>query len=233
MSDIVEYKGDLKAFVKDTILKYCPYSEDRWDELHRKGSPEMGINLRIHDERSQLIFMYGDSTFKSGVPERNLFEYIISFEEICDIIDTILEDHTHISGISIYSDIIELKFGISWCDETLKGIACGEIELRIEFKNIELKKEYLPKLVKKYYDKIKETHSFIFAKEEYIKDMQKTYFDDLDKAQLIELLNEMDEDELKKLLKCLDFDTFRRHIVNEESEETKNKLLENYVKKAY
>ena len=63
--------------------------------------------------------------------------------------------------------------------------------------------------------------------------MQKTYFDDLDKAQLIELLNEMDEDELKKLLKCLDFDTFRRHIVNEESEETKNKLLENYVKKAY
>ena len=43
----------------------------------------------------------------------------------------------------------------------------------------------------------------------------------------------MDEDELKKLLKCLDFDTFRRHIVNEEKEETKNKLLENYVKKAY
>ena len=56
------------------------------------------------------MFMFGNCKFKRSIPERVTTSYIISFEEICDVIDCLLEDHEVIRDINFDSRKIDLKF---------------------------------------------------------------------------------------------------------------------------
>ena len=79
------------------------------------------------------MFMFGNSSFKSSVPERVTTSYIISFEKIVDIIDFILVDHEVIKDINLYGKQIDLKFAINWTDKSIKGINCSDIGLNFDF----------------------------------------------------------------------------------------------------
>ena len=217
-------KQDLISYIKSIILKYCPYVEDRLSILGNGKSPQLDIVLNICNNETQIMFMFGNNSFKTSVPERATVSYIIAPEEISKIIDFILEDHEFIKNINIYNLKFDLKFAINWTDKSVKGINCSDIGLDLNFDNLELKKNYLYFIFQKYYTQLEPSPTFKAMKKEYIDSMKLSYFDSLDKAGLIILLNKMNENELKELLHNLDNDIFIKYTVND-GEQPKVKVL--------
>ncbi len=216
MSNIIKCREDLMLYIKSVILKYCPYTEDRLSILGSSKSPELAIKININNNDSQIMFMFGNSDFKSGVTERVTTSYTISFDEIGDIINFILDDHEVIKDINFYDKELDLKFAINWTDKSIKGINCGDIELGLTFENIELGKQYLYLLIQKYHTHLEQVPFFKSMKNEYIDSMKHFYFNSLDKTELITLLNRLSENDLKKLLYNLDNDVFINYVMNDE-----------------
>ena len=217
-------KQDLISYVKSVLLKYCPYVEDRLSILSNGKSPQLDVVLNICNNETQIMFMFGNNSFKGSVPERTTFSYIIDFEEISEIIDFLLEDHEFIKDINFSNLEIDLKFAINWTERSVKGINCGDIELNLNFENLELKKNYLYFIFQRYYTHLEQSPTFKVVKNEYIDSMKHSYFDSLDKTGLITLLNRMGENELKELLHNLDNDIFIKYTVND-GEQPKVKVL--------
>lgn len=213
MSIIKKRNEDLFLYVKNTILTYCPYSDDRLSILGNAKSPEIDIEVNIRDNQTQVMFLFGNNSFKQSLPEQIIIPYIIEFDEISEIIDFILKDHEYIQNINLYNNSIGLSFAINWTDKSIKGISCGNIGLNLKFNNIELKKQYLYLLFQKYYVLLEKTPSFKRIKNEYINIVKQSHFNTLDKSQLISLLSTMNENELKELLHNLDNDTFIKYVM--------------------
>jgi len=224
MGNVINCHEDLMSYIKSVILKYCPYVEDRLSILGSTKSPELNIELNISNNESQIMFMFGNYNFKTTIPERATVSYIISFDEIADIIDFILVDHEVIKNINFYGKQIDLKFAINWNDKSISGINCSDIGLNLNFGNMELKKQYLYFLFRRYYTLLEQAPSFKSMKNEYIDSMKHSYFDDMDKTGLITLLNRMSENDLKKLLNNLDNDIFIKYVMSD-GEKQKLKVL--------
>ena len=224
MSNILKCREDLILYIKSVILKYCPYMEDRLSILGSTKSPELDIEFNICNNESQIMFMFGNGNFKTSILERASTSYIISFEEICDVIDFLLEDHEVIKDISFHNSELDLKFAINWTDKSVKGINCSDIGLNLNFENMEVKKQYLYLLFQRYYTHLEKVPSFKIMKNKYIDSMKQSYFDALDKTQLITLLNGMCENELKELLHHLDNDIFIKHVMDD-GEQPKVRVL--------
>lgn len=224
MSSIKKQNEDLFTYVKSIILTYCPYSDDRLSILGNAKSPEIDIEVNIRDNQTQVMFLFGNNSFKQSIPEQIIIPYIIEFDEISEIIDFILKDHEHIQNINLYNNSIGLNFIINWTDESIKGISCGNIGLNMKFNNIELEKQYLYLLFQKYYVLLEKTPSFKRRRNEYINSAKQAYINILDKSQLISLLSALNENELKELLNNLDNDTFIKYTV-ESSQQAKVKKL--------
>ena len=224
MENIINCREDLMSYIKSIILKYCPYMEDRLSILGSSKSPELDIEIKIYNNESRVMFMFGNYHYKESVTEYAITSYVISSEEIFDIIDFLLEDHEVIKDINLYNKKIDLKFSINWTDKSIKGINCNDIGLNLNFENMELKKQYLYFLFQKYYAYLEQTPSFRAMKNEYINNIKYSYFDSLDKTTLISLLNRMCENELKELLLNLDNDLFIKYAMNDE-EQQKKKIL--------
>ena len=143
MGNVINCHEDLMSYIKSVILKYCPYVEDRLSILGSTKSPELNIELNICNNESQIMFMFGNHNFKTTIPERATVSYIISFDEIADIIDFILVDHEVIKNINFYGKQIDLKFAINWNDKSTKGINCSDMGLNLNFENMEVKTQYL------------------------------------------------------------------------------------------
>ena len=218
MSNIINHGEDLISCIKSVILKYCPYIEDRLLILGNAKSPALDINIDINNNESQIMFMFGNSCVKSSVPERVETPYTISFEEIEDIIDFLLDDHEVISDICFNGKELDLIFSINWSDKSIKGINCRDIGLELTFESIELKKQYLYLLIQKYYTHLEQVSSFKSMKNEYIDSIKYSYFNSLDKTELITLLNKMSENDLKKLLYNLDNDVFIKYVMSDEEQ---------------
>lgn len=224
MGNVINCREDLMAYIKSVFLKYCPYVEDRLSILGSTKSPELNIELSICNNESQIMFMFGNYNFKTTIPERATVSYIISFDEIADIIDFILLDHEVIKNINFYGKQIDLKFAINWNDKSIRGINCSDIGLNLNFENMELKKQYLYFLFRRYYTLLEQVPSFKSMKNEYIDSMKHSYFDDMDKTGLITLLNRMSENDLKKLLNNLDNAIFIKYVMSD-GEKQKVKVL--------
>ena len=219
MSNIIKCREDLISFIKSVILKYCPYVEDRLLIMGNAKSPELDIEININNNESHIMFIFGNSSVKSSIQERVTTSYIISFKEIGDIIDFILDDHEVIKNISLYGKDLDLKFAINWSDKSIKGISCGDIGLRLTFDNIKLKKQYLYLLFQRYYTHLEQVPSFKLMKNKYIDSMKHSFFNTLDKNGLITLLNRMCENELKELLHNLDNDVFIKYVMSDEEQQ--------------
>ncbi len=224
MSNIIKHGEDLISYIKSVILKYCPYIEDRLLIFGNTKSPELDIKININNNESQIMFMFGNSCVKSSIPERVATSYIISFEEIEDIIDFLLDDHEVIRNISFNGKELDLKFSINWSDKSIKGINCSDIGLGLTFENMELEKQYLYLLFQRYYTYLEHVPSFKSMKNEYIDSMKHSYFDTLDKTGLISLLNGMCENDLKELLYNLDNDLFIKYVMHD-GEQQKVRVL--------
>ena len=218
MNNIIKCHEDLILYIKSVILKYCPYMEDRLSILGSAKSPELDIKININNNESQIMFMFGNRTFKSSVPEQVTTSYTISFEEIGDIISFILDDHEVIKDINFNGKELDLKFAINWSDKSIKGINCSDIGLELTFECIELKEQYLYLLIQKYYTHLEQVSSFKSMKNEYIDSIKYSYFNSLDKTELITFLNRMSENDLKKLLHNLDNDVFINYFMSNEEQ---------------
>ena len=218
MSNIIKYGEDLISYIKSVILKYCPYIEDRLLILGNAKAPELDIKININNNESQIMFMFGNSCVKSSIPERVATSYIISFEEIEDIIDFLLDDHEVITDINFYGKELDLKFAINWTDKSIRGINCGDISLKLTFGNIELEKQYLYLIIQRYYTHLEQVPSFKSMKNKYIDSMKQSYFNSLDKTELITLLNRMSENDLKELFHNLDNDVFIDYFMSNEEQ---------------
>lgn len=224
MGNIIKHREDLISYIKSVILKYCPYVEDRLSILSSAKSPTLDIEFNICNNESQMMFMFGNYNFKTSIPERATISYVISFEEICDVIDYLLEDHEVIKNISFDNRKIDLKFAINWTDKSIKGINCSDIGLNLNFENMKVKKQYLYLLFQRYHNHLEHTSSFKSLKNEYITSMKYSYFDTLDKTGLISLLNGMCENDLKELLYNLDNDFFIKYVMHD-AEQQKVRVL--------
>ncbi len=224
MSNIIKHGEDLISYIKSVILKYCPYIEDRLLIFGNAKPPELDIIININNNESQIMFMFGNSCVKSSIPERVATSYIISFEEIGDIIDFLLDDQEVIRDISFNGKELDLKFSINWSDKGIKGINCSDIGLGLTFENMELEKQYLYLLFQRYYTHLEHVPSFKSMKNEYIDSMKHSYFDTLDKTGLISLLNRMSENDLKELLHNLDNDLFMKYVMHD-GEQQKVRVL--------
>ena len=218
MSNIIKYDEDLISYIRNVILKYCPYIDNRLSILGNAMAPQLDIEININDNDSQIMFLFGNANFKSSIPERSTACYTISFEEIGDIIDFILEDHEVIKSVNFFSNKISLGFAINWTDKSIKGINCGDIDLNLNFENMKLKKQYLYLLFQRYYTHLEQVSSFKEIKDKYINNMKHSYFDAIDKTGLISLLSGMSENELKELLYNLDNDTFIKYAMDDKKQ---------------
>lgn len=220
---IIKQSKDLVTYVKNIILKYCPYVDDRLSILGDIKSPEIEIDINIYNNETQVMFLFGSANIKQSIPEQIIIPCTLEFEEVSKIIDFILGDHEVIKNINLCNNSFELQFAINWTDESLKGINCGDIGLNLEFNNnVELENQYLYLFFQKYYSVLEHTPSFKQIKNEYIDNVKKLYLNDLDKTQLISLLNTMNKNELKELLYKLDNDVFIRYITDYKTQAKKN-----------
>ena len=215
MSNIINRRENLISYIKSIILMYCPYTDDRLSIIGSKKSSELDIEFNICNNESMIMFIFGNCNYKTSISERAKISYVISFEEICDVIDYLLEDHEVIKDINFDNRKIDLKFTINWTDKSIKGISCGDIGLNLNFENMEVKKQYLYLLFQRYCNYFEHTSSLKSLKNEYITSMKHSYFDALDKTELISLLNRMHENELKELLHNLNNDIFINYVMNE------------------
>lgn len=225
MSSMIKQNEDLVTYVKSVIFKYCPYVEERIFILGNAKSPEFDIEVNISDNQTQVMFMFGNKNFKQSIPEQVIIPQVTEFTEISKIIDFILKDHEFVKNISLYNNSIGLDFAINWSDESIKGINCGDIGLYLKFNtNVELVKQYLYLLFQKYYSIFEHTPAFKKIRNEYINSVKQVYLNNLNKSQIISLLNAMNENELKELLYNLDNDTFIKYTT-EIQPQTKVKKL--------
>lgn len=225
MSNLAKYSEDLSVLIKNIILKYCPYKENRLYLLGNANSPEIDINIKIYETETLIMFLVGNHNHKQSIPQQIIIPGIVEFKEVSEIIDLILLDHEVIRNLNLYKDSIDIKFAINWTDKSFSGIDCGDISLNFEFNNIELKKQYLYLLFQRYYFILEHVPSFKTKKEEYIHIVKQAYFNSLDKSQLLSLLNTMNENELKDILMNLDNETFIKYIAQNKSQIKVKKMI--------
>ena len=195
----IEYSKDLVSDIKDMLLKYCPYMENRLDLIDSKEK-EFDIILNINDVLSSVDFVYGNHGSKSGVDkELRVDGRSISLEEVEELIDFIKSDHTYMfyDKHDRHRNLAKFKFNINKDgEESTNGINCSTIGLILNFRyQPELEKKYLYFINKKYFNS-----SDISIEKEYTEEVIKSYVDSLDKDGLMYLLNQMSEEDLKELL---------------------------------
>lgn len=215
MNNLIQNQDDLISYIKNVIIKYCPYIENRFKILGNLNAPQLDIEIYVCNNDSQIMFMFGNYGSKSSISERATTSYVISFNEICDIINFILNDHEIIKDINFNNSKIDLTFAINWTDKSINGINCSDIGLNLYFEDIELKNQYLYLLFQKYYIQLEQVTSFKNMKNEYITNIKNSYFENLNKEQLLGVLNEMSEKDLKELLNNMDNDIFIKYANND------------------
>ena len=216
MNKMLEYSTNFESFIEDVILKYCPYMEDRLHILGNAQSPQIDIEISIDSNKSQVRMLFGNRNFKHSIPEQAIIKNAIEFDKIENIIDFILKDHEIIKDMNIYKNRVDLIFAINWNEQSIKGINCDDIGLSLIFNNSELEKQYLYLLFQKYYIYLERVPSFKKIRDKYINSVKQSFFSNLDKTQLLILLNQMNENELKELLSSLNNATFIKYTTNSE-----------------
>ena len=222
MTNLTPQNDNLILFIKNIILKYCPYVENRISILGKAKAQQFDINIDIKNEETQIMFLFGNNNFKQSIDEKVEISRIITFNEIKDIIDYILSDHEIIKELHIYNNELNLNFAINWTDENLKGINCGDITIQIKFNDSNLEKNYLYLLFKTYYSYLIKVPAFKKMRDNYIYKEKESYFENLNKNELINFLNMLNENELRKLLLDLNNDTFIKYYDNDKE---KSKVL--------
>lgn len=208
-----EKDEDILSYFKQIISKYFNIKNDRLDLMSDNNAPELAVDFIFSPEGTQIMFCVGTHSYKHSVPESIFYDYLLDFYEAKKIIDYILNDHDFISNIYINNNKFNLVFKINWSNDALSGIYCRDIEVNFEFYNKnKLRNMYIKKFIMTYMEKLKDTPSFIEMKNEYLNANKITYFDYINKKDMLDLLQNMSEEELRSLLKKIDNDIFIKYV---------------------
>lgn len=229
MSNLEKQNKDLYSFIKKVILKYFPYVEDRlyfFDDA--KKVPQLDICINFNEDKTNIMFLVGTYTYKHSVPEKIEIDNYVEFSEIKKIIDFILDDHECISDMYINNGKLKLNFAINWSDRTIKGISCGDVELKLNFNDNDLLgNQYLYYIAQEYISYLEKTPSFNKLKKEYLDNFKLDYFNSLTKDEMLNLINNLTEEKLRQILIKMDNDLFTNIVGDVEKEdEPKNLILE-------
>lgn len=190
----------LLSQIKEVVYKYCPYTDDRYELLDGDESPIFGIDIWFNKNSTYLYFLFGKKNAKNQVPEEIEIDHIMTIEEIEELVNFIQEDHKHlvVNRRDVNNNSTKFKFAIDWASNgSFKGIKCNMMELILNFRdNPELEKKYLYVLNEEVFGS-KDTSS----RWDYFGSVMSEYIDSADKATLIELLNKLNSEELKQLMK--------------------------------
>lgn len=190
----------LLSQIKEVIYKYCPCVEDRYDLFEGSKNPEFSIDIWFNKNSTFIYFIYGESKAKTQMPELIEIDRIMTIEEIEELINFIRTDHSHksLTKHDRCNNSTKYKFVIDWSSkESFKGIKCNAIELVLNFRdNPDLEKKYLYVLNEEVFDS-KDSSS----KWNYFESVMNEYIDSADKDTLVELLNKLNSDELKQIMK--------------------------------
>ena len=77
---IIKQNKDLVTYVKNIILKYCPYVDDRLSILGDIKSPEIEIDINIYNNETQVMFLFGSVNFKQSISEQIIIPCTLEFE---------------------------------------------------------------------------------------------------------------------------------------------------------
>ncbi len=154
MSSIKKQNEDLFTYVKSIILTYCPYSNDRLSILGNIKSPEIDIEVNIRDNQTQVMFLFGNNSFKQSIPEQIIIPYIIEFDEISEIIENCYTMNENTKEClqcnrNYFNNKIENKFNL----KNLKIKSTEEINIEI-IKEIFKKIKIIKKVDKQFEKKI-------------------------------------------------------------------------------
>lgn len=160
-------KRDPKQFIPNWIMgiieKHYPVIDDRYDNVHNEGENANPIIEIIIDDKTTTIQINGQ-TPAGMVEEEKIYKHAITYKEIKEIIERILNDHEYIKTVGYDYDpnlrsmngCIEWGFNINWTEKSLKGISCNTITLSIKFNtNIETQRLIVRKLYTGFFQRIK------------------------------------------------------------------------------
>lgn len=157
---------DLITCVKRTILSYFPYTHDRTDLVANGNAPE--LKIIISNSPTNTCILYSTRRFPENkpsyvdyimatVPEREILNRFITYEETEEIIDFIIKDHKYFEEISFkenYSKYrpyeMSLKFKIHWPDSEGPKLYCGNIGIELDFCDRDVAYEYHERILKKF-----------------------------------------------------------------------------------
>ena len=211
MNKLEKQYEDIVSFTEKIILKYFDIKEDRLDIMKDAKAPELLIDFDISKEESYVSFLVGTRNYKHSIPESISLDYPVNFYKIKEIIDYILEDHKHIN-FNINKNSLDITFRINWSNEAIKGLYCDQIDLNFNFyNNTKLRDSYINSFLKTYFDELKDVPLFKQMKDEFISQCKSSYFSSKNKKQMLELLENISEDELRSLLYKIDDDTFTKY----------------------
>lgn len=211
----------LLSYIKNIIAKYCPYVNNRLYMLDDFDNLEMDILIDFIDDSTIIKFMAGTNQIKKSVLESIKINSYIDFNEVKNIIDYILKDHEHIKYVSFDNyDKAEFCFDINWDENKLSGLACNDISVKINFHHhTNLSRKYMFYLLKAYANYLEKVPSFIKMKKEYFENIKTQYVDELHHRDLMRIINELNDDELRELLKRID-----NSVIYDDSDMVKKRL---------
>lgn len=194
MSKALEDNVDLSYFVKNMVLKYCPVVENRVDSLQdARTNPELDIQISHVDDKSVINFLLGNHTSKKGTGDRIVVEHNVEFEDVRGILDFILQDHGAIDGIIKRGNELEFMFGINWTEESIKGINCGNISLRISFSN-DVQRENFYRAFKTYCTQLENKNLVVDSR--LLSELRSEFFESCNKEQLLSMFSIMTAEHL-------------------------------------
>lgn len=227
MNNLDDKKCNVIDIIQGIILKYCPLTNDRlflMDDFRK--TPEFDIQMIFDKEESFICFLFGTSSFKSGIIEQLKINKYIDFNELSNLLNFILADHEFIKSINIDKNSLNMIFSINWTNESIKGISCGDITLNMNFKNnLDLMKQYIIYIFETYSDYLEKTPSFISMKNKYLNSVKEKYLDSLSKDELLAILHNLEESQLRELTYNLDNDIFLNLVKNEQQNNSTKTLL--------
>ena len=204
-----EKSNDIVEIIKNIIYKYHPIVDNRLNSIINYNKPEMEIGFKFFNKNNidQVSVDFLDGTYysKNYINESFIIEGFLCKETLINLMNFILSDHEIIKSFTYDNQKICFTFTVNCTENNLKGINCGDILLNLDFSFLDLNREetadkYLYCIIDNFYEYIKNTNQFKKDYDEFINEIKTDIIEALDKEELIQFMNLLNEQEMRNVL---------------------------------
>lgn len=224
---------ELSTYIESIILNYFPVVDDRMDSCMDANSMELDIIISHIGKQTGVKFDSGYGSTRAGncpIKERAIIDHNFDFSEVEELIGFIMKDRDNVGDIvypaSMKEKGVKIPFRINWHNGTMGGIDCSVINLVLTFNYKKQRSEFLNALFKKHYEQLKGTGIVKSVVDKTFKEKKREYFGGQSKNDLIALLNEKSEEELKAILCSISVAAFRDFFCVDGKEKEIEKTLD-------